>query len=118
MIVPDWILYAWFALAAASTAYVAWDNFVRTNPEETVMKWGPDHALHGPRCLSALRAGRQGALPGHARGVRPAALEARRRLDGALHRRRRERHHRGGRDYGTARLADVDRLHRRVCGRL
>src|SRR2546430_14255633 len=40
MIVPDWILYAWFALAAASTAYVAWDNFVRKNPEETVMKWG------------------------------------------------------------------------------
>ena len=39
MIVPDWILYAWFALAAASTAYVAWDNFVRKNPEETVMKW-------------------------------------------------------------------------------
>jgi len=24
MIVPDWILYAWFALAAGSTAYVAW----------------------------------------------------------------------------------------------
>jgi hypothetical protein len=40
MIVPDWILYAWFALAALSTAYVAWDNFVRKNPEETVMKWG------------------------------------------------------------------------------
>src|SRR2546429_9121440 len=40
MIVPDWILHAWFALAAASTAYVAWDNFVRKNPEETVMKWG------------------------------------------------------------------------------
>jgi hypothetical protein len=40
MIVADWILYAWFALAALSTAYVAWDNFVRKNPEETVMKWG------------------------------------------------------------------------------
>ena len=40
MIVPDWILYAWFALAGLSTAYVAWDNFVRGNPEETVMKWG------------------------------------------------------------------------------
>jgi hypothetical protein len=40
MIVPDWILYAWFALAALSTAYVAWDNFVHKNPEETVMKWG------------------------------------------------------------------------------
>jgi hypothetical protein len=40
MIVPHWILYTWFALAALSTAYVAWDNFVRQNPEETVMKWG------------------------------------------------------------------------------
>jgi FtsP/CotA-like multicopper oxidase with cupredoxin domain len=39
MIVPDWILYGWFALAALSTAYVAWDSFVRKNPEETVMKW-------------------------------------------------------------------------------
>jgi hypothetical protein len=38
--VADWILYAWFACAALSTAYVAWDNFVRKNPEETVMKWG------------------------------------------------------------------------------
>lgn len=38
MIVPHWILYSWFALAALSTAYVAWDNFVRKNPEETVMK--------------------------------------------------------------------------------
>jgi hypothetical protein len=34
------LLYVWFVLAALSTAYVAWDNFVRKNPEETVMKWG------------------------------------------------------------------------------
>jgi hypothetical protein len=40
MIVPESILWIWFALAAASTAYVAWDNFVAGNPEETVMKWG------------------------------------------------------------------------------
>lgn len=40
MIVPHWILYGWFALAGLSTLYVAWDNFVRKNPEETVMKWG------------------------------------------------------------------------------
>jgi manganese oxidase len=40
MIVPDWMLYAWLALAGLSTLYVAWDNFVRKNPEETVMKWG------------------------------------------------------------------------------
>jgi hypothetical protein len=40
MIVPEWLLWAWFALATLSTAYVAWDNFVAGNPEETVMKWG------------------------------------------------------------------------------
>ncbi len=40
MIVPQWMLILWFSLAAVSTAYVAWDNFVRKNPEETVMKWG------------------------------------------------------------------------------
>lgn len=40
MIVPHWILFGWFALAALSTLYVAWDNFGRGNPEETVMKWG------------------------------------------------------------------------------
>jgi FtsP/CotA-like multicopper oxidase with cupredoxin domain len=40
MIVPDWMLYAWLALAGLSTLYVAWDNFVRKNPEQTVMKWG------------------------------------------------------------------------------
>jgi len=36
----DALLYVWFALVALSVAYVAWDNFVRDNPEETVMKWG------------------------------------------------------------------------------
>lgn len=36
----DALLLVWFALVAASVAYVAWDNFVRDNPEETVMKWG------------------------------------------------------------------------------
>jgi FtsP/CotA-like multicopper oxidase with cupredoxin domain len=40
VLIPHWILYTWFALAALSTGYVAWDNFVRKNPEETVMKWG------------------------------------------------------------------------------
>jgi FtsP/CotA-like multicopper oxidase with cupredoxin domain len=35
----DYFLVAWFALAAASTAYVAWDQF-RNNPEPIVMKWG------------------------------------------------------------------------------
>ncbi|MEO6947231.1 MAG: hypothetical protein ABI150_11840, partial [Nitrobacter sp.] len=35
----DYYLIAWFALAAASTAYVAIDQF-SGNPEPTVMKWG------------------------------------------------------------------------------
>jgi FtsP/CotA-like multicopper oxidase with cupredoxin domain len=35
----DYFLIVWFALAAASTAYVAWDQF-RNNPEPMVMKWG------------------------------------------------------------------------------
>ena len=40
VIFPDSYLLTWFALAALSTVYVTWDNFVRRNPEETVMKWG------------------------------------------------------------------------------
>ena len=36
----DALLLVWFALVAASVTYVVWDNFVRGNPEETVMKWG------------------------------------------------------------------------------
>src|SRR6202049_4135337 len=35
----DYFLIAWFVLAAASTAYVAFDQF-SGNPEPTVMKWG------------------------------------------------------------------------------
>jgi hypothetical protein len=35
----DFFLVAWFALAAASTGYVAWDQH-RNNPEPAVMKWG------------------------------------------------------------------------------
>lgn len=35
----DYFLVFWFILAAASTAYVAYDQF-RNNPEPTVMKWG------------------------------------------------------------------------------
>ena len=40
MIIPESFLWTWFALAAVSTTYVAWDNFVAGNPEEPVMKWG------------------------------------------------------------------------------
>jgi hypothetical protein len=40
VIVPEPFLWTWFALAALSTTYVAWDNFVAGNPEEPVMKWG------------------------------------------------------------------------------
>ncbi len=35
----DYFLIGWFILAAASTAYVAYDQF-KGNPEPTVMKWG------------------------------------------------------------------------------
>lgn len=35
----DYFLVAWFVLAAASTIYVAVDQF-QNNPEPTVMKWG------------------------------------------------------------------------------
>ena len=35
----DYFLIAWFVLAAASTAYVAFDQF-SGNPEPMVMKWG------------------------------------------------------------------------------
>src|SRR2546423_8138715 len=35
----DYFLVAWFLLAAASTLYVAWDQY-RNNPEPAVMKWG------------------------------------------------------------------------------
>jgi FtsP/CotA-like multicopper oxidase with cupredoxin domain len=35
----DYFLVVWFALAAASTAYVGWDQY-RSNPEPVVMKWG------------------------------------------------------------------------------
>ena len=35
----DYFLSAWFGLALASTAYVAFDQF-NGNPEPTVMKWG------------------------------------------------------------------------------
>src|SRR5881275_2146917 len=40
MIQPiDYFLVVWFALAFASSAYVAWDQY-RSNPEPVVMKWG------------------------------------------------------------------------------
>src|ERR671925_627991 len=35
----DYFLVIWFALAAGSTVYVAWDQY-RNNPEPVVMKWG------------------------------------------------------------------------------
>jgi hypothetical protein len=35
----DWLMIGWFALAALSVAYVAWDSFTQ-NPELKVMKWG------------------------------------------------------------------------------
>jgi FtsP/CotA-like multicopper oxidase with cupredoxin domain len=35
----DYFLVVWFTLAAASTVYLAWDQY-RNNPEPLVMKWG------------------------------------------------------------------------------
>jgi hypothetical protein len=35
----DYFLAVWFALAAASTLYVGFDQY-RNNPEPVVMKWG------------------------------------------------------------------------------
>jgi manganese oxidase len=35
----DVFLLGWFALTAVSVGYVAWDNFGRNNPENTVIKW-------------------------------------------------------------------------------
>lgn len=40
MILDDGFVWAWLALCLASTAYVAWDNFGRGNPETAVMRWG------------------------------------------------------------------------------
>jgi FtsP/CotA-like multicopper oxidase with cupredoxin domain len=40
MILDAWFVWLWLALAAVSTAYVAWDNFVGKNPEMKVMRWG------------------------------------------------------------------------------
>ena len=36
----DAVLLGWFAVTAASVAYVVYDAFVRGNPDVTVMKWG------------------------------------------------------------------------------
>ena len=36
----DAVLLVWLAFVAGSVGYFALDNFVRNNPEETVMKWG------------------------------------------------------------------------------
>lgn len=40
MILDDSFVWAWLALCLVSTAYVAWDNFGRGNPETAVMRWG------------------------------------------------------------------------------
>jgi FtsP/CotA-like multicopper oxidase with cupredoxin domain len=40
VIFDDNLVLAWFVLAGLSVIYVAWDCFVRKNPEATVMKWG------------------------------------------------------------------------------
>jgi hypothetical protein len=66
----DVVLLVWFALTAASVAYVAWDAY-RNNPELTVMKWGwvLVTLYPGPDRPVPVRPLLQGALPRHPRGV-------------------------------------------------
>ena len=73
------------------------------------MKWGfvMVTLYMGPPRPAALRDGRQGAATRDPRGLRRAALEAERRLDDSLLRRRRDRDHRRGGDHCDARSADV-----------
>jgi len=60
----DYFLVVWFALAAASTAYVAWDQY-RNNPEPAVLKWGFIWSLSiWDVRAPALRDGGQRARPG------------------------------------------------------
>lgn len=72
----DYVVYSWLALALLSAAYVAFDQF-RHNPEATVMKLGFVLVtfVHRATRTALVRAGRQGAVARHARGVRCSALE-------------------------------------------
>ena len=111
MIIPESFLWTWFALAALSTAYVAWDNFVAGNPEETVMKWGwvLITVYMGPIAAALYVLTDKEPRPGEHEALHPAAVEAGHRLHRALHRRRRHRHRRRRRDHLRARSADVGR---------
>jgi hypothetical protein len=74
VIIPEPFLWTWFALAALSTAYVAWDNFVAGNPEETVMKWGwvLITVYMGPIALALYVLADKEPRPGeHERFIRP-----------------------------------------------
>ena len=89
MILPEWLLWTWFALAALSTGYVAWDNFIAGNPEETVMKWGwvLITVYMGPIAAALYVLADKAPRPGeHERSMRPLWKQGI-RLHGALHRR-------------------------------
>ena len=56
----DYCVLVWLALALASTAWVAWDQFAR-NPEPTVMRRGSILVtLYGGPLALLVYAGRQG----------------------------------------------------------
>ena len=96
----DRFLVAWFALAAASTAYVAWDQ-CRNNPEPTVMKWGfiLVTLYMGPLGLLLYVLADKEPRPGeHDFHQRP--VETRRRLNHSLRRRRRHWDHSGRSHHG------------------
>jgi hypothetical protein len=70
----DAVLLGWFALTLVSVAYVAWDAFVRGNPDVTVMKWGwlLVSLYMGPVALGLYVLSTKEPRPGtHAEFVRP-----------------------------------------------
>lgn len=74
MIIPESFLWIWFALAAVSTLYIAWDNFIVGNPEEPVMKWGwvLITLYMGPLALALYVLADKEPRPGeHERFIRP-----------------------------------------------
>jgi hypothetical protein len=81
----DYFLVVWFALAAASTLYVAWDQY-RNNPEPVVMKWGfiLVTLYLGPIGLLLYVLADKEPRPGTPRGVHQAAVETGHRVDDPL----------------------------------
>src|SRR5713226_3582004 len=115
----DYFLIAWFALAAASTIYVAWDQY-RNNPEPVVMKWGfiLVTLYMGPLGLLLYVMADKEPRPGeHETFIAPLWKQGR-GLNDPLRCRRRDRHHSGCGHYRDAWVADVVGPHRRVRRRI